>query len=293
MKAGKGYERLMARLQQQAKAVDEAPAPEGATTPAPVSLFLPGLDEFMRTMPNHIARSSLFAPVAPGRKKMHDGTVLVSRGDAVIRFKGKQLDEAQADVWMQAMHEAIKHTLGTPIVINRAAFLKAIGRNTSGENYRWLHRAMEDLSFAMLVLEVRKPDGSTKMSIGKARALHLIQGFDFDEAADTYTLSIDPRWRAMYGNSEFARIDWEKRLQFGQHQNMAKALQRLVATSDDVVQRYALDWLKAKLEYSGRERDFRDALERAMRELERLEIIAKGRIEDSTKGAPQAVWTRL
>lgn len=291
MKAGKGYERLMARLQQQTKAEDEAPAPEGAM--ASVSLFLPGLDEFMRTMPNHIARSSLFAPVAPGRKKMHDGTVLVSRGDAVIRFKGKQLDEAQADVWMQAMHEAIKHTLGTPIVINRAAFLKAIGRNTSGENYRWLHRAMEDLSFAMLVLEVRKPDGSTKMSVGKARALHLIQGFDFDEAADTYTLSIDPRWRAMYGNSEFARIDWEKRLQFGQHQNMAKALQRLVATSDDVVQRYALDWLKAKLEYSGRERDFRDALERAMRELERLEIIAKGRIEDSTKGAPQAVWTRL
>ena len=67
MKVGKGYERLMARLEQQAKAGDEMPPPEGAATPAPVPLFLPGLDEFMRTMPNHIARSSLFAPVAPGR----------------------------------------------------------------------------------------------------------------------------------------------------------------------------------------------------------------------------------
>lgn len=74
---------------------------------------------------------------------------------------------------------------------------------------------------------------------------------------------------------------------------MAKALQRLAATSDESIQRYALDWLKEKLEYTGRMRDFVDALGRAMRELERLEIIAGGRIEVSTKGRTQAVWTKL
>jgi hypothetical protein len=40
-------------------------------------------------------------------------------------------------------------------------------------------------------------------------------------------------------------------------------------------------------------RDFVDALERAMDELERLDIIVGGRIETSTKGRPQTVWTRL
>jgi hypothetical protein len=74
---------------------------------------------------------------------------------------------------------------------------------------------------------------------------------------------------------------------------MAKALQRLVATSDDSLQRYALDWLKRKLEYSSPIRKFRESLEAAMRELERLEIIAGGRIEASSKGKPQAVWTKL
>lgn len=258
----------------------------------PQQMFLPGMEDFMRAMPNHIARSSLFAPVAPGRKKIHDGTVLVSRADATVRFKGKQLDEAQADVWMQAMHEAIKVPLGEQVIINRAAFLKAIGRNTSGENYRWLHRTMEDLAFAMLVIEVTK-DGKPKLAIGKTRALHMIGGFDYDDEAEAYTLHIDPRWRSMYGNREFALIDWDKRLQFGQHQNMAKALQRLVATSDDVVQKYALDWLKRKLEYSSPMRKFRESLEAAMRELERLEIIAGGRIEQSAKGKAQAVWTRI
>ena len=254
-------------------------------------MFLPGMDEFMRAMPNHIARSSLFAPVARGRRKMHDGTILQSRGDAEIRFSGKQLDEAQADVWMQAMKEAQRQPLGTPVVINRTDFLRAIGRTKGGENYKWLHRTMQDLAFAMLVIEVTKADGKPKLSIGKTRALHLIAGFDYDEASEEYTLTIDPRWHAMYGNREFALIDWEKRREFGRNQDMAKTLQRLVATSSNPVQRYALDWLKAKMEYSGRLRDFRDALARACAELERLEIITAHKIEDSTKGKPQlAMW---
>lgn len=276
-----------------ARAVQAAERAEQKAAETPRQMFLPGLEEFMRAMPNHIARSSLFAPVARGRRKLHDGTVLVSRADAEIRFKGKQLDEAQADVWMQAMHEATKHALGASVVINRATFLKAIGRATSGQNYDWLHRTMEDLAFAMLVIEIKKPDGKPKLSIGRTRALHLIEGFDYDDEAETYTLRIDPRWGGLYGNREFALIDWDKRLQIGRGQDMAKALQRLVATSDETVQRYALDWLKPKLEYSGRMRDFQDALERAMRELERLEIIAAGRVEVSSKGKPQAVWTKL
>jgi hypothetical protein len=267
-------------------------AAEQAVEATPVKMFLPGLDEFMRAMPNHIARSSLFAPVAPGRKKMHDGTILASRVDAVIRFKGTQLDESQADVWLQAMYEASKQPLGEAFIIQRAAFLRSMGRAPSGQNYQWLRRAMEDLSFAMLVIEVKK-DGKTKFPIGQTRAIHMVEGFDYDEETEAYTLRIDPRWRGMYGNREYALIDWEKRMQFGQHQNMAKALQRLIATSSDPVQRNALDYLKKKMEYSSPMRKFKETLSSAMRELERLEIIAGGRIEVSTKGEEQTVWTKL
>ncbi|HRM83045.1 MAG TPA: plasmid replication initiator TrfA, partial [Acidovorax temperans] len=257
----------------------------------PRQMFLPGMDEFMRAMPNHIARSSLFAPVARGRRKLHDGTILQSRGDAEIRFSGKQLDEAQADVWMQAMKEAQRQPLGEAVTINRAEFLREIGREKSGQAYKWLHRTMQDLAFAMLVIEVTKADGKPKLSIGKTRALHLITGFDYDEDSEEYTLTIDPRWHAMYDNREFALIDWQKRREFGRNQDMAKTLQRLVATSSNPVQRYALDWLKSKMEYSSPMRKFREALAVACTELERLEIIAAHKIEDSTKGKPQlALW---
>lgn len=259
----------------------------------PQQLFLPGLEDFMRAMPNHIARSSLFAPVARGRKRIHKDMVLISRADAVIKFWGEQLDESQADVWMQAMYEASRRPLGEPVVIKRAEFLRSIGRQTGNYEYKWLNRTMQTLTFAMLVIEVRTKDGKPKLSVGKNRALHMIEGFDFDDEAEAYTLRVDPRWRVMFGNREFALIDWEKRKRFGARQDMAKALQRLAATSDESTQRYALDWLKEKLEYTGRMRDFVDALGRAMRELERLEIIAGGRIESSTKGRTQAVWTKL
>jgi len=260
---------------------------EAADTPR--QMFLPGMEEFMRAMPNHIARSSLFAPVARGRRKLHDGTILQSRGDAEIRFSGKQLDEAQADVWMQAMKEAQRQPLGEAVTINRADFLRQIGREKSGQAYEWLHRTMLDLSFGVLVIEVSKKGGKQKISIGKTRSLHLISGFDYDGDKEEYTLTIDPRWHAMYGNREFALIDWDKRREFGRNQDMAKTLQRLVATSSNVVQRYALDWLKSKMEYNSPLRKFKAALKVACIELERLEIITAHKIEDSTKGELQLV----
>jgi len=287
---GESWEEADARLRREMEAAranpSEAQEKEAAETPA--QLFLPGMTEVMRAMPNHIARSSLFAPVARGRKKMHDNTILVSRSDAVIRFRGKQLDEAQADVWMQAIHEAMKHPLGEEVVINRADFLRKIGRNTSGKNYKWLDTSMEDLTFGMLIIDIYK-QGKRKLSIGQSHALHLISGYVYDAKTDNYKLQIDPRWKLLYENKEFALIDWDKRLQFGQRQDIAKNLQRLIAASSDKEQRYNLQWLKEKMEYNSPIRKFRETMASACEELKRLKIIISWDIEDSRREQEQLV----
>lgn len=255
--------------------------------------FLPGLNDSMRAMPNYLASSSLFAPVARGKKIQHKNTVLVSKLNAVIKYSGEQLDEAQADVWLQAVYEAIQYgPLGEPITLNRAAFLRAIGRDTGLWQYNWLHRAMLELSFGMLTIEASKA-GISKYRIGQTRALHLIEGFDYDHELETYTYRIDPRWSTLFSNREYALIDWEKRLQIAQGQDMAKAIQRLVATSADIEQRHSLEWLRAKLIYTSPMRKFRAALLSALEELERLKIVADFRLEQSTKGKEQARWQKL
>lgn len=265
---------------------------KAAPTKKSNQLFLPGLEGFTRAMPNHIARSSLFAPIARGRKIHHKNTVLVSRSDAHITYSGEQLDEAQADVWLHAMYKAIKQgPLGEPVSLNRADFLRSIGRDTGLWQYKWLHRAMLELSFGMLTIGTQKA-GVHKLHIGRTRALHLIEGFDYDDELETYTYRIDPRWGELYGNREFALIHWDKRLQVSQGQDMAKTIQRLVATSADIEQRYELDWLKAKLQYTSPMRKFRAALSSALEELKRLEIVVDYRLERSTKRKMQVCWRK-
>lgn len=252
----------------------------------PRQMFLPGFD--IGAMPNHLNRSSFIAPIARGRRQFHRQTVMVSRKDCVLEYTGEQLDEADGDLIMALIFFARTQALGTPVPLNRKELLRKIKPGGIGSTqYEWLHKSMKRLREGTLFLEAKKPDGATRYTIGKMESFSVLKDLSYDDNSEMYTYTLDPRWVVMFGNREYSLIDWEKRMQIGRGQDMAKTLQRLVATSSDVVQRYTLDWLKDKMEYTGRSRDFREALTRAVQELERLEIITTGRIEPSTKGKEQ------
>jgi len=271
------------------RAAKAAAVAEQKAAETPQQLWLPGFD--IGAMPNHINRSSLFAPIARGRRKFHRQSAMVTRSDCVLEYTGEQLDEADADLVMALIFFAQKQPLGTPVPLNRAELLRKIGRGTGKQQYEWLHRRIKALTEATLFLEAKKPDGSTRYSIGKTVSFRIVSAFVYNDETETYTYTLDPRWVQMFANREYALLDFDRRLQIGRGQDMAKTLQRLLATSADPVQRYALDWLKSKMEYSGRMRDFRESLMRACAELERLEIIVRARIEQSTRGKEQlAVW---
>lgn len=261
-----------------------------ATSQTPNQMNLPGFD--IGAMPNHLNRSSLIAPIAKGKRKVHTQTVMVTRSDCVLEYSGQQLDEADGDLIMALIYFAQPQPLGTPVPLNRKALLRKIKPGVIGSTqYEWLHKSMKRLREGVLFLEARKPDGSTRYKIGHMQSFSIVKELDYNEDTEIYTYMMDPRWVKMFGNREYGLLDFDKRLLIGRGQDMAKTLQRLVITSSDPVQRYALDWLKAKMEYGGRVRDFRDSIDRAVKELERLEIISKGRIESSTKGKEQlTMW---
>lgn len=269
----------------QRKAAEVATQSEKKQAETPTQMFLPGFD--IGAFPNHLNRSSFIAPIARGRRKFHRQAQMVTRRDCVLEYTGEQLDEADGDIIMALIAFAQPYPIGTPLPLNRAELLRKIKRSTGKHDYEWLRRRIKALTEATLFLEAKRPDGSTRYSIGKTMSFRIIANFSYEDG--TYSYNLDPRWVQMFGNREYSLIDWDKRMQIGRGQDMAKTLQRLLATSADPVQRYALDWLKEKMEYTGRLRDFWDAITRAVQELERLEIIAKGRIEDSTKGKPQLV----
>lgn len=283
----KTLDELMQFAQERAARGREAAEQKAAETPR--QLFLPGFD--IGAFPNHLNRSSFIAPIARGRRKFHRQVAMVTRRDCVLEYTGEQLDEADGDLIMALIAFAQPLPVGTSVPLNRAELLRKIKRSTGKHDYEWLHRRIKALTEATLFLEAKKPDGSTRYSIGKTVSFRIIAAFSYDDEAEAYSYSLDPRWVQMFGNREYSLIDWDKRMQIGRGQDMAKTLQRLLATSADPVQRYALDWLKAKMEYASPMRKFREALAAACKELERLEIITAHKIEDSTKGKPQlALW---
>ena len=283
----KTLDELMQFAQERAARGREAAEQKAAETPR--QLFLPGFD--IGAFPNHLNRSSFIAPIARGRRKFHRQAAMVTRRDCVLEYTGEQLDEADGDLIMALIAFAQPYPLGTPVPLNRAELLRKLKRGTGKSQYDWLYKSMKRLREGVLFLEARKPDGATRYSVGKMQSFNVLKDLDYDGDSETYTFILDPRWVVMFGNREYSLLDWDKRMQIGRGQDMAKTLQRLLATSADPVQRYALDWLKSKMEYSSPMRKFREALAVACTELERLEIIAAHKIEDSTKGKPQlALW---
>ncbi len=278
---------VMERLKARAKVAEASAEQRKAETPR--QMFLPGFD--IGAFPNHLNRSSFIAPIARGRRKRHQQAEMVTRRDCVLEYTGEQLDEADGDLIMALIAFAQPYPLGTPVPLNRAELLRKLKRGTGKSQYDWLYKSMKRLREGVLFLEARKPDGATRYSVGKMQSFNVLKDLDYDGDSETYTFILDPRWVVMFGNREYSLLDWDKRMQIGRGQDMAKTLQRLLATSADPVQRYALDWLKAKMEYASPMRKFREALAAACAELKRLEIITAHKIEDSTKGKPQlALW---
>jgi hypothetical protein len=254
-----------------------------------IRLFLPGFT--IGAMPNHLNRSSLFAPIARGKRKLHDESVMVTRSDCVLEYSGQQLDEADATLIMALIYFAQPYPLGILVRLNRAEILRKVGRSTGKHDYDWLHKRLKAMRSATLFLESRKADGTTKYKIGGGMvSFNIIKELvGFEEEGSEYQYLIDPRWTQMFSNREYSLIDFDKRLQISRGQEMAKTLQRLISTSADRVQRYSLDWLKAKMEYSSPIRKFKESVLAAIDEMTRREIVIKGKIEVSTKGKDQLI----
>lgn len=263
------------------------------TSSAPgTALLLPGLTEAVRAIPNYIARSGLFAPVRRGWRIHHDDTTFLTGKNILLKGTGKQLTEDHADIWMHAMFLQTTVPPGHAPRINRADFLRALGRPTGGSAYDWLHTGMHDLAQFCLRIEAKRPDGSIKYSCGHhpaTRMLPMIGGFDYENGE--YQLFIDPRWAQTFANREYTLVDWEKRLKM--RHELSKSLQRLIGTSSDQEQRYSLKILRERAVYAGPMHKFRTVLERSLLELETLNIIACPRIDVASKGNEQAIWHRL
>lgn len=257
--------------------------------PAPKMLLVAGLTD-PGGLPNSINRSSLFAPIGGKERPFYVRQQMVTRSDCLMFYTGQQLDEADADLMMMLVFLAKTRPLGTPVTLNRAEFLRRIGRHVGKSEYRWLDQRLAAMCEAFVRIELKGANGELRGSVGSNRNFHLISEVNYDAKTKTYSYQLDPRWVELFGRrGQYSIVDWQKRLNIrrGSGAHLAKALQRLVATSTDSVQRYELQWLKLKMVYAGRASDFRLTLCKSLAELKRVQVIRDWKFEVNKRGEAQ------
>ena len=241
---------------------------------------LPLWPDEVRAMPNHIARSSLFAAIKQGRRKMLNATNLDSRGDATLYVTGIQLDQADADVWKQLLHLSRQKIAGDRIYFSRYEILKALGRRIGKTGYKWLDSSIDRIKTTNLSVE------TTKYKV----SFNLIDSFTRNKETGEYWMRINPDVVKLFDRQEFSLINWDIRKRISRGNQLAKWLQTYVA-SHKMGKSHSIDIKKLK-KWSGNEGQLKVFKSRnlpaALKELERLDIIKNWEIKPNG----QVVWVR-
>ena len=154
-----------------------------------------------RGAPNAVLRGALFAAVQGKGRRYMDREILAAQRGVTVRFTGMQLDQADLDVWEQALHLARTQALGTTCYFTARGFLKALTRQASGQNLEWLKSSLARLAGAVVeISDGRRTYFGTLIGRGVR-----------DEETGRYVVEVNPDLAAFYGRSHWTQIDWEQR----------------------------------------------------------------------------------
>ena len=164
---------------------------------------LPLWPEPKRGAPNAVLRAALFAAIqGKGRQYMLRKELIATQDGVTIRYTGGQLDQADLDVWEQALHLARTQALGTECHFTEKGFLKTLGRQTGKSDREWLRYAFARLTAtAVEISDGRRTYGGNLMN------------FYRDEDTGRTALEINPKLARFFGRSQWTQIDWEQRQQ--------------------------------------------------------------------------------
>jgi hypothetical protein len=218
-------------------------------------------DEYA-AMPNVIARSALFTPIARGRRKYIKNAVIATRKDVKITFSGETLDMGDSDVFLQIIRIIDQKALGTEIEFKPCSFLKKIGRADGGTNEIWLQNSIKRLKLGVLAVETK--DYYVMLS--------LVDDYIYDKNTRKHYVKINPKMYSLFRNNQFSLIDFEtrKKISF----DLTKWLQTyLKAVSGK--HRISLDKLQYYSNQKRRKDRFRNDLKKCFDEMEQLGLIKK------------------
>jgi hypothetical protein len=163
---------------------------------------LPLWAEVCRGVPNSVLRSALFGVVRRGPRSFQQRVQKASVEGIKIIHTGPQLDQADLDVWEQALQLARTGGLGCRIQFTASQFLKSIGRDNGKSQHEWLKGAFARL--AASVVEIK--DGH------RAYFGAILSHGGRDDQTGRYVIEMNPKFIELYGLDGWSSVEFDQRM---------------------------------------------------------------------------------
>lgn len=175
---------------------------------------LPLWPEDLRGLPNAFARSALFtvANTRKGaRKNLKRHPVAAVRGIA-ITYTGEELRQDDEDVFLQLLHIAREHPLGTEVQFTAHAMLVRLRWTINTASYTRLAECIERLKATALTVTVELGEMRETFSGSLVRKFRMRERRD-RTGTSHWHVTLEREIAVLFGNVHYSRLDWELRLQ--------------------------------------------------------------------------------
>jgi hypothetical protein len=182
--------------------VQQAASPLNVATSQGLAMQLPLWAEVCRGVPNSVLRSALFGVVRRGPRSFQQRVQKASVEGVKIIHTGPQLDQADLDVWEQALQLARTGGLGCRIQFTASQFLKCIGRGTGKSQHEWLKGA-----FARLAASVVEIKDANRAYFGP-----ILHHGGRDDQSGRYMIEMNPKIIELYGLDGWSSVEFGQRM---------------------------------------------------------------------------------
>jgi hypothetical protein len=178
----------LAHLAEQAAQQPAALQPELSKQATADVVQLPLWPQAAPGAPNPVLRSALFPAIQSKDRRFINNEIIASLQGQEIKFKGEQLNQEDLEVWLQVLHLAQNHPLGTVCHASGYGLLKALDRQTGNTDHKQLHAGL-----TRLLQPVTVTQGKVSYSGG------LIMEMWKDDTSRQYLIRINPRLVTLFG----------------------------------------------------------------------------------------------
>lgn len=195
---------------------------------------LPLWGETKRGLPNVLARSALFnakrGESDNDSREFLKNTPVACLSNYDITYRGEELRQDDASVFMQILHLARQQPLGNAIRFTAFNVLKELGWSTNSIGYKRLRECLERLAANTVKIAFRDHSGG----YGKS----LIRSFAWldDESGDVlaqWVVELEKEIVLLFADDAYSLVTWQERKQIGTRSTLTLWLHSYLATHEE------------------------------------------------------------